>query len=80
MSNGSDQPLASVAWMVSCPRHGERAHLHLEDLAESRPELLHCSLRPSEFPPTCDQDCMTSFRLTRGEGSESGRVPDPSQP
>lgn len=64
-----DEAENGVQWVVSCPRHGARAHLYLEGLKQTDPTLAHCSLEPGEFPPSCDRACMSSFQFHLPKGS-----------
>ena len=51
-------PQPGMEWAVACPRHGARAHLYLEGLEKTPPDLRHCSLRPGELPPVCSHACL----------------------
>ncbi len=71
-----DPAAPGAQWVVSCPRHGARAHLYLEGLKASTPDLQHCSLKPGEFPPSCDQACMASFKFQSVEPDEPEDMED----
>ncbi|RMG16755.1 MAG: hypothetical protein D6731_05515 [Planctomycetota bacterium] len=60
------------AWVISCPRHGTRARLHLNSLDSPTPGLRHCSLRPGEMPPLCDHGCLRSFRIQEANSALEG--------
>jgi hypothetical protein len=68
----SDEVPEGVQWAVSCPRHGARAHLYLEGLKADTPELLHCSLQPGDFPPSCNHACMATFKLEPAKPADDG--------
>jgi hypothetical protein len=71
MENEGQETEDGVAWVVHCSRHGDRAHVTLKELQEPTPELTHCSLRPDEFPPSCDQACMSAFKFKRAADEDT---------